>query len=655
MIFIRKHIHIYLMLCLLAIVIKPKWAEAQEISLIRFGNLYGYLRLNYNYEQKIKPVKSKKPFFKQSITLRNKGYVISPKILEFNWNATMALTQEKYSSADYHHKSNGTFLNGFFNASFFKKNAYPFIFSWSRDKDRIAFDYGGSTRFEIEKMHATFIANKLFLRSVLRTDVLRLDEEWSQIDRVTRRNILRRNVNYNGQRRGDHTRISLTYKYTDLNDRRIWERSYTLHDGFLRFSYLFSKNNDNGWHSNVRFYNRKGRLNYQNIRTDNNIAFKLPFGFSNRYLYNYSETRSNARHSRIHIVYGTLSHQLYQSINSHIGGGLTRNTMTSGKEASYSYDWGINYTKKMPFSGKLQIGYKRAHGRTDRKIQSTIYPIVAEYHLIFGEQPVFLNERNIIVSSIIVYNESGDLIYEEGENKDYTIEEIDNMVFIQRSPFSRIKPEQAILVDYQFRTLPSVTFRTALNSFNSSLSFDWLQLYYRVNQHTQSLLGGTPENAEFMQNIFFQVTGAKLSLRGEKTGVSLLAEQRLYQTQKQDYQQLQLRNSFYIRLTEFLILSSKLSFIMLEYPKLDQNMKIYSSRLKVQWNPTTVFAVSGFAGIRKQERTTNINMQNLEFGGSAQWFWRTMRLKILYRTQDWLYGERKTVFNRFIVEFQRYF
>jgi len=109
MIFIRKHIHFYLMLCLTAAVIEPDVAGAQEISLIRFGNLYGYLRLNYNYEQKIHPIQSRKPFYKQSLTFRNKGYVVSPKILEFNWNATMALTQEKYSSPNYHHKSNGMF------------------------------------------------------------------------------------------------------------------------------------------------------------------------------------------------------------------------------------------------------------------------------------------------------------------------------------------------------------------------------------------------------------------------------------------------------------------------------------------------------------------------------------------------------------------
>jgi len=655
MIFIRKHIHIYLMLCVIAVLIRPRQAVGQEISLIRFGNLFGYLRLNYNYEQKIKPIQSKKPFFKQSLTFRNKGYVVSPKILEFNWNATMALTQEKYSSADYHHKSNGTFLNGFFNASFFKKNAYPFILSWSRDKDRLAFDYGGTTRFDIEKFHSTFIANKLFLRSVLRADMVRLDEEWSQVDRSTLRNIRRRNLNYNGKHQGEHANFSLDYKFTDLKDYRITDRSYTLHDAFMRYTYLFSKNTDDGWHSNVRFYHRKGLLNYQNIRADNSIQFKLPLGFSNRYLYNYSDTRSNEHHSRMHIAYGALSHQLYQSINSHIGGGVTRNSMSGGEESSYSYDWGINYTKRIPFSGKIQIGYKRARGKTKREIQSTLFPIVAEQHLIFGEQPVFLNERNIILSSIIVYNEAGDLIYEEGENKDYVVEEIENMVSIRRTPFSRIEEQQSILVDYTFRTMPSVTFGTSLNSFNSSLSFDYLQLYYRVNRHEQSLFDGTPENSEFMQNIFFQVTGMKFTLRGEKSGVSLLAEQRLYQTQKQNYQQLQLRNAFYVRLTEYLIVTSKLSLTMLEYPELEQNMKIYTGHLKMQWSPTTVFAISGFGGVRKQDRTSNISTRNLEFGGSAQWFWRTMRLKISYRAQDWLYGERKTVFNRFIIDFERYF
>ncbi len=629
---------------------------AQPVELIRFARIGGSLQLRFLNEKRVQPLQSSHPYFKETLTLRNKGYFVSPKILEFEWGVVLGLMQDRYSSEEFSRFSHGKFLNGFFTGTFFKKARFPLTFIWNRTNQNMIFKSGGYTSYEIQKFQVNWVLSRFVLNGILWAETRRLKENWYQLDRLTRRDQTQQIINYSGQNKRLYSEFNFRYRLRNIKDHIDDSRSHLFQNAQINFQKILNHAKTNIWNNSFSFFSRKSKkTRYYNLDMTETLALKHRYGLSTNYSYSLSTITSNAFTSFVNSGFATIQHQLFESLTSYATLSGTYQSMNTGKEKSYAFTRGLNYNKKLPFKSKIQITYKKADGKTDRQMKNVVIRKVGEKHLILNDAPIFLDEPNVLTNTIVVYNQEGDIFYEEGENKDYVIETIGDMTQIIRTPLSRIRLDQVILVDYDYRALPSILYSTRSNSFGASFTFNRLGMYYKRTVHKQTLLSGMPQFGTFLRDVFFELSGLKFLVHNKRAGISLLAEQRRYQTQVIDYTQRTVRNGFFVRITDFLIFSTRLSFIFLEYPKLSETMKIYGGQIQLEWNPTSVFSVSTFAGLRKQNRTSFAEQRNFEYGGKAQWLWRTMRLSVIYRAQDWLYAQRKTIFNHFTVEFERFF
>ncbi len=627
-----------------------------QASLIRFSPIRGSLNLKYMLERHLQPLNSSHPYFKETLTLRNKGFFVSPKILDFEWGIILGLSQDRYTSETFKRKSNGKIINGFFTGTFFKRNHFPLTFIWNRTSQNLIFDYGGYTSYDIEKFQVNWVLSRFFLSGLLSLEDRRTKENWYQFNRVSRRDLSQQIINYSGSRKGANSELNVRYKLRNIKDHIRDIQSNLFNNFHLTYNHYLNAKKTSVWNNSFSFFNRINKyLNYTTFNAEEGLKLKHPYGFSSDYSYRFSNTITGEYKSFIHAGHVSLQHQLFLSLTSQVAlNGILQKT-NQGNEKSYSFSRGLTYNKRLPFGSKLQIVYKQMDGKTDRSVKDVIIKKIGETHLIFNENPVFLDERNIIPQSIVVYNQEGDIYYEEGETKDYVVETIGDLTQIIRTPFSRIRPEQTILVDYEYRALPSLKYTTTSHTFGSSFSFNRFVLYFKKTRHKQNVLAGNPELGLFLRNIFFQAAGLKFSYRAHKSGVSLVAEKKIYQTDVIYYNQINLKNAFYYRLTDLLILISRFSYVDLTYPDFNERMLIRSAKLQMEWSPTGVFSIGLYTGLRKQQRTNFADQQNFEYGGKAQWSWRTMRLSITYRAQDWVYDQRKTVFNHFTIDFERFF
>jgi len=632
------------------------FAYAQAVDLIHFSPFRGSLNLKYLLEKHFEPLSSSHPFFKESLTLRNKGYFVSPRILEFEWGVILGFTQDRYTSEDFKRKSNGKVLNGFFTGTFFKRNRYPLTFIWNRTTQNLIFDYGGYNSYDIEKFQVNWVMRRFFLSGLLSLETRRTKENWYQFNRVSRRDLTQQTINYSAGRKGKSSDLNVHYKMRNVKD-HIRDIQSNLFNNFkVNYEYYFTPDKGNILNSSFSVFDRINKyLRYTTINAEEALRLEHRFGFSSNYMYRFNKIITGDYYSTGNFATVGLQHQLFASLTSQVSASGIYQKINQGHEKSYSFSRGVTYNKRLPFNSKIQIIYKKMNGKTDRVVKNIIIKKVGETHLIFNDTPVFLDERNILPQSIVVYNQEGDIYYEQGETKDYVVETIGDLTQIIRTPFSRIRPEQTILVDYEFRALPSLKYTTKSNTFSSTLLIDRLILYYRKTEHRQNLLEGTPQLGLFLRGIFIESAGLKFTYRVHKAGLSLQAEHRVYQTDAIHYDKLFLRNGVYYRLTDFLLAIAKFSYLDLKYPETNERMLVRSGRFQMEWSPTAVFSIGVYAGLRKQNRSEFPHQQNFEYGGKAQWSWRTMRLGISYRTQDWLYDQRRTRFNHLTIDFERLF
>ena len=643
-----------LAICLCILVVQQT-SHAQGISLFKLYNLNGSLQFKYLNENRIEPFKSGRPYFKETLTLRNKGYIVSPKILDFEWGIVLGLTQDRYHSQTFNRKTNGKFLNGFFTGTFFKKNAYPLTAIWNRTNQNFVFNYGGYTSYKIEKFQLSWVISRFYVPGLVWAERRTTNENWYQINRLVQRKQTRYVFNYSGSKKYRRSSLNLRYKARKVHDFIYKGRSYVLNNAFLRYQYFLNAPKTDQWSSEVTYYDRQNEIRYRLLRTQQMLRLKHRFGLQSNYSYNFSAVNTLGYRSYLHSAYTSLQHQLFQSLTSYASLSGSYNRMNNGKDESYAFSRGVNYNKNLPLEGKLQLGYKLANGKTDRTIRNVIYKKVAEQHMIINDTPVFLDETNIITGTIVVYNKEGDIIYEPGESRDYTIFSVGNQVQIMRTPFSRIEPEQVVLVDYQFRTAPSMKYTTSTEGFNAGLYFRWFSVYYRFNKHRQNLLRGQTLTADFLQNLYFRTRGIKAYLRGQRAGLTFLLEQKKYEGNKLAYDLLTLSNNFFLRPNSVMTLVAKLNYHRMHYDRLKRTTTIYSVNSEWNWYPTSLFSWQLFGTYRFQEDPVTKTQLNAEYGGYLLWQWSIMRLKVYYARQYWKYVSRNIRINRLSIEIERYF
>ena len=630
--------------------------KAQEIKLLGFSNISGTLQLKYLHEKHKLPLQSTHPFYKETLTLFNRGYFVSPKILDFKWGLVLGLTQDRYYSSTFKRKSNGKFINGFFSGTFFKKKSLPLTVLWTRTSQNLIFDYGGYTSQDIQKFQLNWVLSHFYLPGLFWAEDRRTKENWYQLNRLTSRDQREQIVSYSGSRKQKFSTFRVRYKLKNIKDYINDERSNLFQNANIKYEHFFNSAKTNQWNSSISFFDRQNKyMRYMNLNAAQKLILKHPFGFSSDYSYIFNQVHTSDYSIYTHSGYTTLHHRLFQSLSSYVSFNGIYQKLNKGKEKAYAFIRGIDYVKRLPFDSKIQINFKQANGKTDREVKDLIIKKVGESHLIFNETPIFLNERNILPNTIVVYSPQKDIYYEEGENKDYIVEVVGDLIQISRTPFSRIRPEQEILVDYMFKSLPTLRYTTKSKTFGATFSLKHFALYYKVTDHRQKLLKGTPELGMFLRNIYLQSSGLRFTIRNHKRGLSFLGEQRYYRTELVDYNKISLKSGFFWRLNEFLIVNTTASYVNLKYLNTSETLEIRNGQINLEWSPTAVFLISGYVGLRKQNRTLFSKQRNFIYGGKAQWFWNTMRLSIIYRAQDLLYDQRKTIYNHFIINFERNF
>ncbi len=634
----------------------PGMLPAQELSMFRLFPWHGSLRFRYQNEQRLATQFAKERSYRETLKLNNRGYVISPRLLLFTWNGDFGLYQEKYDIPLVRTRLARTrFLSQSLNLSFFRQSSRPFQIIYDRNINTLKLDYGGRTDYEVTTLQATLDLLSSSLVSRLHASRRQIDENWSRESFISVRNQVRHYLTYSGTRSTDNSSLRINYRFFRNANRIDDALTYSTHTGTVRHMRTFGKEQQHEWANEIDMYLQNGSGAYSSIKGRQIVTLQHSPSLKSMYRYTLSLRNSLLQTTLQNSGSVSLTHKLYSSLVTTLGTGGFIGTSTFGNFYTGQVNGGVNYTKKLPYDSRLQLGYSRSLASTNRRVESTIQSVADEKHIFWGELPIVLNERYVLTQTIRVYDEESRLLFQEGMEKDYYIRVIDSRVEIHRTLLGRIRENSTVVVSYQFRTLPSQNYATDSRNSTAQIVTPVLVIYFRENRHDISIRQGPSDGERYLGDLYNKTIGVRTSWRGRRAGLFIFAEQTEQESRLYAYTLRQLTQSVFFIPAQTLTMTAGFTLSDVVYKNSAETLRMQTFNSELRWKPTLDLVISGTGRYRLRDDSVRGREENYELILSAQRTWRVLRLLLRYEQRYWQYVSREIREKRFTVELERIF
>lgn len=290
-----------------------------------------------------------------------------------------------------------------------------------------------------------------------------------------------------------------------------------------------------------------GNLNMRRIQAMELLNFKLSENLNFLTNYTFQSTRQDSARLKQNGFSTTLQHTLFSSLRTSIHFDYDRLKHTAFREVNRKTGIELNYTKKIP-GGHLNIVYKLDTYRQDHTSSSIDLRTLGEEYTLSDNRITLLKLPYIILSSVVVRDISGTLIYEAG--LDYMLIQQNTFIEIRRIPGGAIPNEGIVLVDYTATRPGDYRYDAITNAVNVNLYLfkNHLSVYYRFSNQDYFGLHTT----DFVTLNYF--TQNMAGLRLDLGVVSLGAEHEDYQSSILPYRMTRYYVNYQQNLGERLIL-----------------------------------------------------------------------------------------------------
>ncbi len=250
----------------------------------------------------------------------------------------------------------------------------------------------------------------------------------------------------------------------------------------LNNNFNFDNKKKYNFRSRVSYRNQTGTFDFKKFQADENLRLNLPERFTFNANYNYFNLGQETQNTATNNVKLVLRHKLYLSLNTNIFYEFRNTEHTAYSEKYNAFGGNLYYTKKIILKGRLNLSYNYRRQNFHSVNPPAVIQIINENHILSDGQIELLDRPYIQISSVVVTDISGSIIYQE--NLDYILTERNNYIEIQRFPGGQIANNAGILVSYTVNLPETYDYDYNYNKFSSSISI-WnrtLELYFNASK-----------------------------------------------------------------------------------------------------------------------------------------------------------------------------
>jgi hypothetical protein len=288
----------------------------------------------------------------------------------------------------------------------------------------------------------------------------------------------------------DNTELRLTfddysYNYNDINETA--NRSSRI--SFINNLWL-DKNKRFTIATSINGIDQKGSYMFRRMEISERIALQLPANLRFTGSYNYFSLENNNSRGVNNRGRATLSHRLFESLNSSLFAERASVNHTLFEEQVSRGGVNFRYTKKIRGSRlNLSYSYFRQKSRTESK--SSTISITDESLTLEDGETVLLARPFADQESIILRDNTGTIVYTR--ETDYLVQNQGDYTIITRVPGGLISNGQVVIAEYTALQPGTSNYIAGNNSASASLLFfnNHLEIYYRGAVQSYPLIEAT--------------------------------------------------------------------------------------------------------------------------------------------------------------------
>ena len=457
--FIIHHSSLIIQKCLVVALLAacPALARAGEPSTqmkpISFGNLSGDLGLFYRTREDTRSTgtektKTREQIIQEQLGLGLQGSIIHPYFLQFNMDALLGLSQERYTQNNESSSGSGEVLEYSFAADILKEKALPaHIYAGRSDRFvprqfapslRSQRDtYGGLLRWISDDTPMVFSFDRIKTSDQEKA----FGGEISHGDTWT--------AAWSGTFDLDHFgEVMLDYVHSQIRD--DLSRTYTDSDEVrLRHDIFFDPDQRYRLVSNLRYLDERGTPYAREFDADTLFDVRHLDNFSTNYAFSYLQRERFGISQEYWDARAGFRHDLYESLTTtgsvHKGQDAYSSGLSSDRTGgTLRFDY-----RKTDALGTLFLGISGTYENTAGRGVTTTLFVVNEPHQLSAGTPALLINSNVDLSSIVVTDSAGTAFYVAGT--DYSVTQVGSLTELRRILGGRIDENQDVLVDYTYR------------------------------------------------------------------------------------------------------------------------------------------------------------------------------------------------------------
>ncbi|NOY48383.1 MAG: hypothetical protein GXO84_09365 [Chlorobi bacterium] len=285
----------------------------------------------------------------------------------------------------------------------------------------------------------------------------------------------------------------------------------------LNNNLFFDSKRNYSFNSLVSNEKQIGNFNYERFQVLENVFLKLPENFNFSANYDFFDIKGDIQNSKQHNARVTLSHQLYESLQTRMFFEYNTVNSTQYQENFRRAGLDIRYTKKIPLDGLLYLSYRINSNNQDRESEAASFFIQNEEQTLYDGGIVLLDNQNVNSITVVVRDITSTIVYQL--NIDYVLINRNEFLEIQRIPGGQIANNATVLIDYEAIQPQSYKFNAINNFFGARIALFNSQIEFYFNASKQDYIN--PENIDFLTLDFFSknVYGTRFKYRFISGGI----------------------------------------------------------------------------------------------------------------------------------------
>lgn len=428
-------------------------ALSQDIKFLKIKSLSGSIRMEYqkisenenNNSSNIYDYNEK--YYQGGLEVKMSGYSYHPNFLDFNIYADIVANKTSYtyfSDESILNSNDNTYDMSF---HFLKKKKFSFQPYFKQSYTNAGQRFGGRHYNKMKNNGIRMFGNTKRLPFIL--DMYKSETSYSSLtiqERVEKSDNIEFKMDIFSTNK---TSSRLQANYKDYVE-KVYDVNYSNTRIVWDFSHGFGDKNKNRFFTNFNYYQMAGDNDNTNFNILSSITFQLPKHFSTFLYLTINENSTTNYKLSFQELSAGINHRLFESLDSSMLIAAKNESDDAHRLKTTSGELAINYRKKIP-TGLLRMGFIQRVEELNNTSKGGISSKTEILSFEFTDVSI-ISFPGVQLSSIVLMDTLHTRTYLEGV--DYSISELNGVIYITRIPGGDIPEGSNIEVRYFYIALP---------------------------------------------------------------------------------------------------------------------------------------------------------------------------------------------------------